>query len=163
MPLCKSLTGFVCVCVRKSCISTRCSVISTKLKKKRRKKPCTGTKRRYTANLSKTTSPAIACTLHRIPTHTHTRTLCTKRFKCMVDGQKKKERQISAKRQTRLTESKLTRAKMAKVEGLSHTHLVLNEWTGTDLQLRADQEPSREELHREGERGRQRRVRRGEI
>ena len=52
----------------------------------------------------------------------------------------------------RLTESKLMRAKMAKVEGLSHTHLVLNEWTGTDLQLRADHEPSSEELHREGER-----------
>lgn len=52
---------------------------------------------------------------------------------------------------SRLTESKLTRAKMAKVERLSHTHLVLNEWTGTALQLRADQDPSREELHREGE------------
>lgn len=46
-----------------------------------------------------------------------------------------------------LTESKLARAKMAKVEMLSHTHLVLNEWTGTALQLRADHEPSREELH----------------
>lgn len=33
---------------------------------------------------------------------------------------------------------------------LSHTHLVLNEWTGTALQLRADHEPSREELHGEG-------------
>lgn len=30
-------------------------------------------------------------------------------------------------RDTRLTESRLTRAKMAKVERLSHTHLVLNE------------------------------------
>lgn len=40
---------------------------------------------------------------------------------------------------------------MAKVETLSHTHLVLNEWTGTALQLRADQDPSREELHKEGE------------
>lgn len=50
-----------------------------------------------------------------------------------------------------LTESKLTRAKMAKVETLSHTHLVLDEWTGTALQLRADQDPSREELHKEGE------------
>lgn len=52
-----------------------------------------------------------------------------------------------------LTESKLTRAKMAKVEMLSHTHLVLNEWTGTALQLRADHEPSREELHEGGGRG----------
>lgn len=52
-----------------------------------------------------------------------------------------------------LTESKLTRAKMAKVETLSHTHLVRNEWTGTALQLRADQDPSREELHKEGGRG----------
>lgn len=69
-----------------------------------------------------------------------------------------------------LTESKLTRAKMAKVEMLSHTHLVLNEWTGTALQLRADHEPSREELHegwregrgRERERERRRAVRREE-
>lgn len=53
-----------------------------------------------------------------------------------------------------LTESKLTRAKMAKVEMLSHTHLVLNEWTGTALQLRADHEPSREELHEGGRKGR---------
>lgn len=62
----------------------------------------------------------------------------------------------SSSRSTRcgaLTESKLTRAKMAKVEMLSHTHLVLNEWTGTALQLRADHEPSREELHGRGWRG----------
>ena len=38
---------------------------------------------------------------------------------------------------------------MAKVERLSHTHLVLNESTTTALQLRADQVPSREELHTE--------------
>lgn len=35
---------------------------------------------------------------------------------------------------------------MAKVESLSHTHLVRNESTGTALQPLADQDPSREEL-----------------
>lgn len=38
---------------------------------------------------------------------------------------------------------------MAKVDSLSHTHLVRNELTGTALQLRVDQEPSSEELRRE--------------
>lgn len=51
----------------------------------------------------------------------------------------------------RLTESKLTCAKMAKVERLSHTHLVRNESTATALQLRADHDPSREDLHKGGE------------
>ena len=36
---------------------------------------------------------------------------------------------------------------MAKVDSLSHTHLVLNESTSTALQPLADQDPSREELH----------------
>lgn len=35
---------------------------------------------------------------------------------------------------------------MAKVDSLSHTHLVLNESTSTALQPLADQDPSREEL-----------------
>lgn len=39
---------------------------------------------------------------------------------------------------------------------LSQTHLVLNESMGTALQLRADQDPSREELRREGELGEER-------
>lgn len=38
---------------------------------------------------------------------------------------------------------------MAKVDSLSHTHLVRNELTDTALQLRVDQEPSSEELRRE--------------
>lgn len=49
----------------------------------------------------------------------------------------------------RLTISGLSRAKMAKVDSLSHTHLVRNELTDTALQLRVDQEPSSEELRRE--------------
>ncbi|TNN57626.1 hypothetical protein EYF80_032156 [Liparis tanakae] len=40
---------------------------------------------------------------------------------------------------------------MAKVDSLSHTHLVRNESTSTALQPLADQDPSREELH--GRRG----------
>ena len=48
----------------------------------------------------------------------------------------------------RLTTSGFDRAKMAKVESPSHTHLVLNESIGTALQFRGDQEPSRERLHR---------------
>lgn len=40
---------------------------------------------------------------------------------------------------------------MAKVESLSHKHLVVLESTGTALQPRADQEPSNDEL-RSGER-----------
>ncbi len=51
----------------------------------------------------------------------------------------------------RLTTSGLRRAKMAKVESLSHKHLVVLESTGTVLQPRADQEPSNEEL-RSGDR-----------
>ena len=47
----------------------------------------------------------------------------------------------------RLTMSGFSRAKMAKVDSLSHTHLVLNESTSTALQPLADQDPSREELH----------------
>lgn len=35
---------------------------------------------------------------------------------------------------------------MAKVDSLSHTHLVLNESTGTALQPLADQDPSSDEL-----------------
>lgn len=46
-----------------------------------------------------------------------------------------------------LTISGFSRAKMAKVDSLSHTHLVLNESTSTALQPLADQDPSREELH----------------
>jgi len=46
----------------------------------------------------------------------------------------------------RLTTSGLRRAKMAKVESLSHKHLVVLESTGTALQPRADQEPSNDEL-----------------
>lgn len=46
-----------------------------------------------------------------------------------------------------LTMSGFSRAKMAKVDSLSHTHLVLNESTSTALQPLADQDPSREELH----------------
>ena len=38
---------------------------------------------------------------------------------------------------------------MAKVERLSHTHLVLNESTSTALQPRADHDPSSEELEEE--------------
>lgn len=49
----------------------------------------------------------------------------------------------------KLTISGLSRAKMAKVDSLSHTHLVRNELTDTALQLRVDQEPSSEELGRE--------------
>lgn len=46
-----------------------------------------------------------------------------------------------------LTMSGFSRAKMAKVDSLSHTHLVRNESTSTALQPLADQDPSREELH----------------
>lgn len=67
-----------------------------------------------------------------------------------TEGDRRRQKETEGDRR-RLTESKLTRAKMAKVETLSHTHLVRNEWTGTALQLRADQDPSREELHKEGE------------
>lgn len=45
-----------------------------------------------------------------------------------------------------LTRSDWSRAKMAKVDSLSHTHLVRNESTSTALQPLADQDPSREEL-----------------
>lgn len=45
-----------------------------------------------------------------------------------------------------LTISGFSRAKMAKVDSLSHTHLVRNESTSTALQPLADQDPSREEL-----------------
>lgn len=84
-------------------------------------------------------------TPQRIPTHTAQTSFKTKEVR-------PEKNTIASSKDRRLTESKLTRAKMAKVEMLSHTHLVLNEWTGTALQLRADQDPSREELHREGER-----------
>lgn len=38
---------------------------------------------------------------------------------------------------------------MAKVDSLSHTHLVRNESTSTALQPLADQDPSRDELKQE--------------
>ena len=44
--------------------------------------------------------------------------------------------------------SGFSRAKMAKVDSLSHTHLVLNESSGTALQPLADQDPSSEELRK---------------
>lgn len=47
--------------------------------------------------------------------------------------------------------SGFSRAKMAKVESLSHTHLVLNESTGTALQPLADHDPSSEELREKRE------------
>jgi hypothetical protein len=65
-----------------------------------------------------------------------------------INVQKKIGREVSVG----LTMSGFSRAKMAKVDSLSHTHLVLNESTTTALQFRADQVPSREELHRAEER-----------
>lgn len=47
--------------------------------------------------------------------------------------------------------SGFSRAKMAKVESLLHTHLVLNESTGTALQPLADHDPSSEELREKRE------------
>lgn len=98
---------------------------------------CTETKRRLLQSPHKNN---IMFSLHRIHTQETTRT--------RMEG-KRTERNLQREGERRLTESKLTRAKMAKVERLSHTHLVLNEWTGTALQLRVDQDPRREELHRE--------------
>lgn len=61
---------------------------------------------------------------------------------CKTPLASRKEREAGT-----LTMSGFSRAKMAKVDSLSHTHLVRNESTSTALQPLADQDPSREELH----------------
>lgn len=117
---------------------------------------CASPQHLFTGTLKQTTRPnggdETRDRTHYTLTHTHTYTLTHTHTDAT---------HTAAARGAALTESKLTRAKMAKVEMLSHTHLVLNEWTGTALQLRADHEPSREELHGGGGREEGRQGRRG--
>lgn len=97
------------------CASTRCRVILLEIKVT------------SDENANKDTNEAAAAVEPKKHNHTHRARRaafppCTKKQPRMSERKKKKREEKDG----RLTESKLTRAKMAKVETLSHTHLVLN-------------------------------------
>lgn len=95
------------------CASTRCRVILLEIKVTSDENANKDTNEAAAAVEPKKTQPHAPSTARRVPP-LHQETTANV-------GEKKK-----GEKDGRLTESKLTRAKMAKVETLSHTHLVLN-------------------------------------